>query len=169
MPESALVPTETGGVPAVMQPESLVEALRVLQEHIPGFTQLTISEERSMTRAAHLDPAFIEAALHAAAAWHRTKAMTGMTAEELRQEEADVRRWDEVERALRALTRGVAAANLKRKHRLGTAVLTLYSTLGIMLRRSPAESDLPLRPYYDDLKRAFLATRKKARTAQPKD
>ena len=108
------------------------------------------------------DPAFVEAGLHAAARWDRTEAVVGTTAEALRQDADDVQRWDEVERELRALARGVAAANLERKHRLGKAILTLYSTIGILLRR-PQESDVPLRPYYDDMKRALLATRKKPR------
>jgi hypothetical protein len=77
--------------------------------------------------------------------------------EELRREQEEIGRWDEVIRELRALTDGVEAANVKRKHRLGTAILHIYSILGIYLHRSRPE-DAYMRPYYENMKRAYLRT-----------
>jgi hypothetical protein len=74
--------------------------------------------------------------------------------------EADeARQWDEVERELLVLAKGVAAANLKRKHRLGRALLDIYAMLGSNLKRGFYSE---LRPYYDEMKRAYLRRRKKA-------
>ena len=160
LPEGALVASEALPAPVVSKPESLAEALRLLQTRLPEFTQLSVEEQRSMGRAAHLDPAVIDAGLHAAAVWEQSTLTTGMSGEEFRELAEDIRRWDEAERELRALLRGVAAANLKRKHRLGKAVLTLYSLLGAVLRK-PHPDDVHLRPYYDDMRRAVLAAQKK--------
>lgn len=90
--------------PALAPPEALVEGLRYLQQRIPGFTHLSVREKRSHARAANLDPEFIEAGLHAATVWRDTKFMVKRSGEELRQEQEEIRRWDEVIVELRALT-----------------------------------------------------------------
>jgi hypothetical protein len=108
--------------PALVEPEMLVQGLRLLQERIPGFTQLSVKEKRSHARAANLDPEFLESGLHAAAMWHWTKHFVKRSAEELRQEDDVSRRWDEAIAAWRAILDGLEAANLKRKHRLGRAI-----------------------------------------------
>jgi hypothetical protein len=141
--------------PAVVEPEVLAEGLRYLQQRIPEFVQLSLREEQSMARAAYLDPEFIAAGLHAATVWAEAKSLVERTGEELRREDEDIRRWDEVERELRALTKGIAAANLKRKHHLGKAILTLYRVLGINLTRRTTDNHAHLRPYYEDMKRAY--------------
>ena len=61
------------------------------------------------------------------------------------------------------------AANLKRKHRLGSAILQIYRMLGIYLH-DPHPDDIYLRPYYENMKRAFLRTkqfRRKKKEAEP--
>lgn len=167
-PENRLVIIETPGMPAVAQIESLIAGLRTLQTLIPGFTQLSIDEQRSMARAAYLDPEFVTTGIQAAEVWPQTRTMTGRSGEELREEQEEIRRWEEVERELQALTRGVAAANLKRKHRLGKAILRIYSILGAFDRR-PGESDAYLRPYYENMKRAYRRSQGKRRgkTGEP--
>ncbi len=45
---------------------------------------------------------------------------------ELREEQEEIRRWDAVIVEMRAVLDGIEAANLKRKHRLGTAILQIY-------------------------------------------
>lgn len=110
-----------------------------------------------MTRVAHFDPEFIDVGLQAAAAWDHTTAVTGWSAEELRREADTIRHWDEVERELTFLMKGIAAANLKRKHRLGRAVLTIYN----VLRHTVDAHDRDLRPHFDQLKRAYVRRRRK--------
>ncbi|HEV8434124.1 MAG TPA: hypothetical protein VGR95_11975, partial [Thermoanaerobaculia bacterium] len=140
-----------------VEPETLVKGLHYLQERIPEFTQLTVQEKRSHARAANLDPEFLENGLHAARVWSQTKTLVKRTGEELADEQEVIRRWDEVIRDLRAFTDGIEAANVKRKHRLGTAILQIYRMLGIYLRR-PQPEDAYMRPYYDNMKRAYLRT-----------
>jgi hypothetical protein len=88
--------------------------------------------------------------------------------EELRQEDEEIRRWDEVLRELRAITAGIEAANLKRKHRLGRAILLIYRILGASLHRSGPE-DAYMRPYYENMKRAYLRTQKFSKRAKKEE
>lgn len=155
---SDVIAVSDAAPPALVEPETLVQALRYLQQRIPEFLHLSLREQQSMTRAAHLDPEVIENGIQAADAWQVTEAVIGRSAEELRRDSDDARRWDEVERELLALAKGIADANLKRKHRLGRDILLLYSALGITTGYGY------MRPYYENMKRAYLrATRKKSR------
>jgi hypothetical protein len=151
-----LAPTHASP-PALAKPETLVEGLRFLQQRIPEFTQLSVREKRSRARAANLDPEFIESGLHAATAWRDTKLLVHRTGEELRQEQEEIRRWDQVVVELRAITDGIEAANLNRKHRLGTAILMIYRLLGVYCRNARPEHSY-MRPYYENMKRAYLRT-----------
>jgi len=137
--------------------KKLVAGFRYLQHRVPEYTQLSVEEARSMTRVAHLDPEFIEMGIQTASAWDQAGILVGRSADQLRDQADAIREWDEVERELTVLLKGIAAANLKRKHRLGTAILKLYRILGSMVRRN----DDQLRPYFDDMKRAYLRRRKK--------
>ena len=151
-----LAPVETTP-PSLAEPEMLVKGLRYLQERIPDFTQLSVREKRSHARAANLDPEFVEMGLHAALVWRDTKKIVKRTGDDLREEQEEIRRWDEVIRELRALTDGVEAANVKRKHRLGKAILLIYRILGVYVDRGGPE-DAYMRPYYENMKRAYLQT-----------
>lgn len=151
-----LAPGETTP-PAVAEPQMLVKGLRYLRERIPEFTQLSVQEKRSHARAANLDPEFVEAGLHAASAWRNTEIIVKRSGEQLRQDHEEIRRWDNVILELRALTDGIEAANVKRKHRLGRAILLIYRILGLDFQRTdPPEAYM--RPYYETMKRAYLRT-----------
>jgi hypothetical protein len=155
---------------SLAEPEMLVEGLRYLQQRIPEFTYLTVQEKRSHARAANLDPEFIENGLHAAGVWRRTKQIAGRSSEELRQEDEDIRRWDKVIVEMRAALDGIEAANLKRKHRLGQAILRIYRILSIFFRRDRPGEDAYMRPYYENMKRAYLKTqqfRKRKKKEEP--
>jgi hypothetical protein len=170
--ESAATPVPVAGVltlvdatPPMAQPEMLAQGLRDLQLRIPEFTQLSVQEKRSYARAANLDPEFLESGLHAASVWHGTRMFVNRGGEELRQEDEEIRRWDEVVRELRAITAGIEAANLRRKHRLGSAILMVYRILGATLRRSRPQ-DAYMRPYFETMKRAYLRTQKFSKRAK---
>lgn len=165
-----LAPVETTP-PSLAEPEMLVKGLRYLQERIPDFTQLSVQEKRSHARAANLDPEFVEMGLHAAVVWRETKKFVKRSGEDLREEQEEIRQWDEVIREVRALTDGIEAANVKRKHRLGKAILLLYSMLGVYVDRGGPE-DAYMRPYYENMKRAYLQTqqfRKRQKREGPAD
>jgi hypothetical protein len=154
--DDVLAPVETTA-PSLAEPEMLVKGLRYLQERIPDFTQLSVQEKRSHARAANLDPEFVEMGLHAAVVWRDTKKFVKRTGDDLRDEQDEIRRWDEVIRELRAVTDGVEAANVKRKHRLGKAILLIYRMLAIYVDRGGPE-DAYMRPYFENMKRAYLQT-----------
>jgi len=165
--ERAVEPTDLLAVapaapPAVVEARMLAEGLRYLQQRIPEFTQLTVREKRSRARAANLDPEFMEAGLQTAEVWPETKSIVGRSAEELREEDAEIRRWDGTLVDLQAFMSGIAAANLNRKHRLGEAILLIYGIVGTQLRGERTDRDF-MRPYYDNMKRAYLRTLKKGR------
>jgi hypothetical protein len=163
----AVVPTNP---PVLAEPEMLVEGLRQLQQRIPEFTHLSWQEKRSHARAANLDPEFIESGLQAADVWRDTKMLVQRDGEELRQEQEEIRRWDRVIVELRAITDGIEAANLKRKHRLGKAILRIYRLLGSYLRGGGGPEDRYLHPYYENMKRAYLRTqqfRKRKKKEEP--
>jgi hypothetical protein len=167
-PERAAGPAELLAVPpaappALVEPRLLAEGIRHLQQRIPQFTQLTVTEKRSRGRAANLDPQFIEAGIQAAAAWPDTTRILQRGAEDLRQEQEEIRRWDDTLVELRALTDGIAAANLNRKHRLGEDILLLYSVLGTLLSGTKPKTSASMRPYYDNMKRAYLRALKRGR------
>jgi hypothetical protein len=156
--------------PVMVEARMLAAGLRYLQQRIPKFTQLTVREKRSRARAANLDPEFMEAGLQTAEVWPETKSIVGRSAEELREEDAEIRRWDGTLVELQAFMSGIAAANLNRKHRLGAAILLIYGVVGTQLRGEPEDRAF-MRPYYDNMKRAYLRTlqkgRKKAKKQEP--
>jgi len=143
--------------PALTRPETLVQGLRYLRQRIPGFTQLSVREKRSRVRAANLDPEFIQHGLQAASAWSHTKLYVRRSGEELQQEQEEIREWDQAIIEMRALTDGMEAANLKRKHHLGSAILMIYGILGRFLNKG-VPTDEYMRPYYENMRRAYLRT-----------
>jgi hypothetical protein len=145
-------------LPRLIDAPTLVEGLRNLQQRIPDFTQLSADEVRSLIRAAYLDPVFRDKALQAAAVWEHTKPITGRSAEELYREAEEIRRWDEVEQEMTAVLEGIVAANRKRKHHLGTALLLIYR----MLRITVTNTDRLVMPYFDAMKKAYPAKAKKS-------
>ena len=152
----------------MIEAETLVKGVDVLQQRLPGFTQLSLRERRSMMRAANLEPELIETGLEAAAAWEHTQLYTRRTDEELRCEAEEIRRWDRAERKLQALVDGIAAANLKRKHRLGRAILQIYTALRDEMHE-PDQSTVHLRPYFENMKRAYMKRVKKGRKKGKKE
>jgi hypothetical protein len=164
-PDSLVVAGDA--TPAVIaNPVTLIQALRYLQQRIPGFTQLSVKEERALIRVASLDPEFIEAGLRTATIWSETKRITGRSGEELRHEDDEIRRWDETESEFRAAVKGISGANRNRRHRLGTAILDLYYILGTVIDK---ESHRHLRPYYEEMKRAYQNRKRKRRKAEKPD
>jgi hypothetical protein len=111
-------------------------------------------------RTASLPPEFINAGIAAARVWDKAKLLTGSSAEELRAQDDETARWDEAERELAVVMKGIAGANRQRKHRLGSAILRLYTALQAVIDR-PENNHL--RPYLEEMKRAYVKKRKKRR------
>jgi hypothetical protein len=121
--------------------QSLIEALQRYQSLIPDYTQLTNAEIIALRKAATLAPEWIEAAVYAVGASTAVEVAVGVTGEQLREEIADVNRWTGVEQELRALLKGVAAANLIRRHRIGLKALQVYG-ISRQLVRQPEHMNL---------------------------
>ncbi|HEY0142529.1 MAG TPA: hypothetical protein VGF48_16645 [Thermoanaerobaculia bacterium] len=139
---------------APVSPEMIVTGMEHLKERIPEFTQHTTAQKRSKLRAAHLHPEVIHAGIQAAARWDRTRAVLGRGEEELRREEEDIRHWDEAIRSFSVVLDGMIAANLTRKHRLGTDILTLYNLLAYIAPHSDPEA-IHIRPYFEEMQRMY--------------
>jgi hypothetical protein len=159
------LPSDVPGEELVLRkdidPRALVEALRYLQQRIPDAVHLSLREKQSLAHAANLDPAVIESGIRLGSAWDTMKSVLGRTAEEVRAELETARQWDEVDSVLMALRETVHSTNLRRKHRNGRFILQIYSIIGSSLRGRVAAGYEHLRPYYDEMKRAILAVRKK--------
>lgn len=162
----ALVVADDATSPALANPVALIQGLRYLQQRIPGFIQLSIEEERALIRVASLDADFIEAGIRTGCAWSETKGIVGRSGEELRHESDVIRDWDEAETEFRAVLKGMSAANRKRRHHLGIAILDLYMVLGQSIH---LESRRHLRPYYEAMKRAYQNRKRKRRKAEEPD
>jgi hypothetical protein len=145
---------------AVADPRMLVDALMYVQERIPGFVVLPVRERRSMGNAGHLDPKFVEIGIQAATVFPGLKPMLGRSGEELRDDQEEIRQWDEVERHLRAITKGIADANLRRKYQLGNLILTFY---GLLRTLTVDRAYSYLQPFYEEMQKIYIRTRGKQR------
>jgi len=166
-PDEATLTIAPAG-PLLVDAEMLLTGLRHLQQRLPDYIHLTAREARGMGRAANLDEDFMNAGIHAATLWGDSKRLTGWTGEEMRQVADETRRWDDVERELRIVLKGISDGNRKRKHDLGSAVLMVYFALGRLIKREVPH----LRPYYEEMKAAWLRSkrpRKKKAAPEPDD
>jgi hypothetical protein len=143
--------------------DRLIEACRLLQQRIAGFDQLSVEERQQMVRVASLDPEFLTAGIEGMSACDDYRAAVGYSGEELRELSASIERQAQLQRELQKLADGVGAALLKDRHRLGEAVLVFYSLLGTDLRSPAGTRKRHMRPYYEDMKRAYMKNRKTRR------
>ena|SRR5437763_9240661 len=66
-----------------------------------------------------------------------------MTSEELWQQREDAAHWTAVEDELAAMLVGVKAANLKRRHSLGQAILQIYTMLRRLVKKKEHSDLIP--------------------------
>jgi hypothetical protein len=133
-----------------VQPQLLVEQLRALRQQIPEYAQLTVNEAKTLQGPALADPGFVNASIGAIGASPVVLSAVGMTPEAMQQAATEVQQWTVVEDELRAMLKGVAAANLTRRHRIGRAALQAYGVTR-MLVRNPDNADLL--PHLAEMKR----------------
>jgi hypothetical protein len=162
-PDAQVVIAEEVLPPAPITTDALIQACRLLQQRIPGFDQLSTEERQRLLRVASLDPEFLAAGIEAMCVCDDYRAAVGYSGEELRDLSASIERRAELQREFQRLADGVGAALLKERHDLGTAVLIFYSLLGTDLRRPRNTRQRHMRPYYEDMKRAYMKNRKTRR------
>ena len=167
-PGEDLLLVEKSAVATVVRADTLSLGLRYLQQRIPGFTHLSVRETRTMSRGAHRNREIVDAGIQMAAVWESTALLLGRSAEDLREEADQTREWDETIRDARALLDGMEAANLSRKHRLGSDILKLYSVIGGLLRH-PGPETAYVAPYYEQMRSLYLKRLKKRKKGEPPD
>jgi len=126
-----------------IDPEELVQELRRLRDRIPNYGQLTLRQAQSMVRVANLPVEVVHAGLVAGKGYAGTKALVGMTGEELWQLNELAGRWTAVDDELVAMLSGVRATNLKRRHIIGQAVLLIYTTLRGLIKQKAHSALIP--------------------------
>jgi hypothetical protein len=131
-------------------PEAIVEQLRALRSQIPEYQQLPVVSARQLASAASVDPKFVHATINGIGASERVQAVLGTSAEDMRQEADDSVRWGAVEDELRAMLKGVATANLKRRHRIGLTALQTYSITKQLIRQ---DEHADLLPHFREMRR----------------
>jgi hypothetical protein len=166
--EAALVIAEETPPPATLTIGNLIRACRLLQQRIPGFDQLSVREAQSMIRVATLSPEFLNLGIEAACAFDGVEDILDYSCEELRDLSARIAHQGELQREFQKLADGVGAAILKDKHRLGQAILILYTVLQQDLR-NPRSKRRHLRPYYENMRQAYMKGRKTRRKPEPKE
>jgi len=135
----------------MLAPEQVVDQLRALRQQIPEFVQLPNNRElRQIRRIANVNVAFAREAMNAVGASDIVRNVIGNTPDEMHQAEDEVARWTAVETELRSMLRGVAAANLVRRHRIGHAALQAYNVSRQLVRQ---EDHADLLPHVESMSR----------------
>lgn len=146
--------------------EQLVELLRGLQSQIPEFVQLPNSRQMKMIRRrASVNVEFAREAINAAGASETVQHVIGSTPEEMHAAENEIGRWSAVEAELRAMLRGVTAANTLRRERLGLAALQVLNVSRELVRR---EEHSGLWPHVEAMSRIpKYSRRRRTKPAEP--
>ena len=128
----------------MLTPEQVVEQLRAIQAQIPEFVQLPENNRtKLMKRWATVNVEFSREAINTVGASEVVRNTVGNTPEEFHQAENEVARWTAVESELQAMLRGVKAANVVRRHRIGLAALQVFNVSRELARREEHADLLP--------------------------
>src|ERR1700682_2196887 len=112
--------------PVLLTPDAVLAQLMALRQQIPDFTQLQIPDAQTLRSAANVGPVFVRTAIDTVRNSDKVQSALGRTPDDLQREALAADKWWSVEAELRALLKGVSAANLLRRHKVGTAALPAY-------------------------------------------
>ncbi len=152
--------------PVKLDPEAIVEQIRLLRTQIEDVTPLTPAQKRILrAQAQKQSDAVVAGTINVLGALDNVVLALGLHPDEVRQLQADWSRWNTVAGELRALLNGVDGANLVRRQRLALISAQAYS-IGTQLARDPANSVLV--PHIQEVKRlkSFSKRRKTAENPQ---
>jgi hypothetical protein len=137
--------------PVKLDPEALVEQIRVLRAQMEEVTPLTPAQRRTLrSQSRKQSDAIVAGSLNVLGALDSVALAIGQQPEDVRQLQADWNRWAAVSGELRALLNGVDGANLVRRQRLALISAQAYS-IGTQLARDPANAILL--PHIQEVKR----------------
>jgi hypothetical protein len=152
--------------PVRLDPEAIVEQIRLLRSQMDEVTPLTPAQRRSLrAQSQKQSDAVVAGTINVLGALDNVALALGLQPEEVRQLQADWNRWNAVAGELRALLNGVDGANLVRRQRLALISAQAYS-IGTQLARDPANAVLV--PHIQEVKRlkSFSKRRKTAENPQ---
>lgn len=152
---------ETAPQTAKLDPEALVEQIRVLRSQMEEVTPLTPAQRRILRAQSRQSDAIVASSINVIGALDNVALAIGQKPEDVRQLQTDWNRWTAVAGELRGLLNGVDGANLVRRQRLALISAQAYS-IGTQLARDPAHSILL--PHILEVKRlkSFSKRRKTA-------
>jgi hypothetical protein len=152
----------------MLEPEEALEQLRAIQSRIPEFVQPANDRQMKLIRRrAGVSVEFAREAISAVGASDTVQHIVGNTPAELRAAEAEIGRWSAVEAELRAILRGVIAANTMRRERLGLAALQVFNVSRELVRQ---EDHAELWPHVEAMRRMPKYNRRRkpaVKTAEP--
>jgi hypothetical protein len=152
--------------PVKLDPEAIVEQIRLLRAQMEEVTPLTPAQRRILReQSRQQSDAVLAGTINVLGALENVAMALGLQPEEVRQLQADWNRWNAVAGELRALLNGVDGANLVRRQRLALISAQAYS-IGAQLARDPANAVLV--PHIQEVKRlkSFSKRRKSAENPQ---
>ena len=161
-PSQTPVGTDPSIVP--IEPEDLVAQLRGFRQRIPEYGQITTIAAGQLRRAASVKPALVYASVNAIGASSIVQNAVGTTPPVVLQVQGDAARWSAVEDELRAMLKGVSAANLARRHFVGFTALQAY---GVARRLVRQKEHADLLPHVDEMKRLSRRRKKADTPAEP--
>ena len=128
----------------MLTPEQFIEQLRSLQKQLPEFVQLPkLRGMGNIRRVASLAEELAHDGIGAVGASEVVQNAIGQTAEQMHQAEDEIGRWKVAENEARTLVRGLAAANLVRRHRIGLALMQAFNVSRQLVRQEEHAHLLP--------------------------
>jgi hypothetical protein len=122
---------------AALEPEAVVEQLRVMRAQIGEVTPLTSSERERLRRSSKTSNPVLQASINMIGAHDQVSLAVAQSADEVRRMYDEANRWTAVEDELRTMLEGVTGANLVRRHRIALITTQAYN-IGAQLARDPA-------------------------------
>ena len=149
-----------------LTPEAVIEQLRAMIPSLPGYVQLPKATARARRAAANVDAQFIESAMAAIDASDQVRSAVVTASEDLRTDIDQASRWTAVRDVVREILKGLDAAVLTRKYRVGFTALQTYGVAKMVAR---SENQAHLLTHIDSMKRYVRGGRghTKATTTTP--
>jgi len=158
---NSLTPAAAADGATPLTPEQIVEQLRVLRQHVPDFGPLSVSEATALRTTAKIHPEFALASINTIGASATIAQAVDADAPSLVAERAEADRWSAVEDELQTMLKGVSAAILARRYRIGLASLQAYSIARQLVRK---KENADLLPHVENMRRTNRLGRRKAAT-----
>lgn len=143
---------------SMLEPEVVVDQLRVIRLQIGEVSPLTSAERIQLRRRANTSNPVLQASINMIGAHDQVSLAVAQPADGVRRLYEEANRWTAVEDELRTMLNGVAGANLVRRQRVALIAGQAYN-IGAQLARDPANA--VLRPQVEEIKRLKRTTRRK--------